>query len=138
MGRPLTAGFHLMQGYFRDDQPLCELILDEGQRRQIDALWDELNVITLAPVRQYRDFIFFERAEPPRFMHDAEFDFARSEDRDATGEQCPGNDFRSMAATVSVPSGKHILRLWGRWQLRPTDDSSASAETKWRICSAAT
>ncbi|HZV04790.1 MAG TPA: DUF1592 domain-containing protein [Gemmataceae bacterium] len=85
-GRPLTAGFHLMQGYFRDDQPLGGLILDDQQRRELDALWDELNFVTLAPMRQYKDFIFFERAEPPRFMHDAEFDFARSEDKDATSE----------------------------------------------------
>ncbi len=83
-GRPLTAGFHLMQGYFRDDEPLCELILNSQQRRDLDALWQELNFVTLAPMRQYKDFIFFERAEPPRFMFEAEFDFARSEDRDAT------------------------------------------------------
>src|SRR5262249_31306988 len=38
-GRPLTAGFHLMHGHFRDDGPLCELILDEPQRRELDALW---------------------------------------------------------------------------------------------------
>jgi hypothetical protein len=82
-GRPLTAGFHLMQGYFRDDGPLCELILDERERRELDALWNELDFITLAPLRQYKDFIFFERAEPPRFMREAEFDFARSEDKDA-------------------------------------------------------
>src|SRR5262249_17519909 len=81
-----TAGFHLMQGYFRDDDPLCELILDEKQRRELDVLWDELNFVTLVPVRQYKDFIFFERAEPPRFMFEAEFDFARSEDRDVTSE----------------------------------------------------
>src|SRR5207253_4208327 len=31
-GRLLTAGFHLMQGYFRDDDPLCDLVLDERQR----------------------------------------------------------------------------------------------------------
>ena len=83
-GRPLTAGFHLMQGYFRDDQPLCELILDEKERRELDSLWHELNFITLAPMRQYKDFIFFERAEPPRFMFEAAFDFARSEDKDCT------------------------------------------------------
>jgi hypothetical protein len=85
-GRPLTAGFHLMQGYFRDDAPLCELILDEQERRELDALWHELNFVTLVPMRQYKDFIFFERAEPPRFMFEAEFDFARSEDKDATSE----------------------------------------------------
>src|SRR5262249_46514811 len=85
-GRPLTAGFHLMQGYFRDDRPLCELILDDAGRRELDALWDELNFVTLAPMRQYKDFIFFERAEPPRYMREAEVDFARSEDKDATSE----------------------------------------------------
>jgi hypothetical protein len=84
--RPLTAGFHLMQGYFRDDGPLYDLILDERQRHELDALWHELNFITLAPMRQYKDFIFFERAEPPRFMIDAAFDFARSEDKDATSD----------------------------------------------------
>jgi hypothetical protein len=85
-GRLLSAGFHLMQGYYRDDGPLCEWILDERQRRELDALWDELNFVTLAPQRQFKDFVFFERAEPPRFMYEAEFDFARSEDRDVTSE----------------------------------------------------
>jgi sugar lactone lactonase YvrE len=81
--RLLTAGFHLMQGYFRDDSPLCELILSDADRWQLDRLWDELNFVAAAPQRQYKDFIFFERAEPPRFMFEAEFDFARSEDKDA-------------------------------------------------------
>jgi hypothetical protein len=85
-GRLLTAGFHLMQGYFRDDEPLCALILTEEERRELDALWQELNFITQVPMRQYKDFIFFERAEPPRFMFEAEFDFARSEDKDVTSE----------------------------------------------------
>ena len=83
-GRLLTAGFHLMQGYFRDDQPLYDLVLDEAERRELDELWQELNFITSVPARQYKDFIFFERAEPPRFMGESAFDFARSEDKDAT------------------------------------------------------
>ena len=37
-------------------------------------------------MRQYKDFIFFERAEPPRFLFDATFDFARSEDKDAVSD----------------------------------------------------
>ena len=83
-GRPLTAGFHLMQGYFRDDAPLCELVLTAAEKRELDALWFDLDFVAFAPERQYKDFIFFERAEPPRFMFDAEFDFARSEDKDCT------------------------------------------------------
>jgi mono/diheme cytochrome c family protein len=85
-GRLLSAGFHLMQGYYRDDRPLYELVLDDAARREIDALWEELHFVTLDAIRQYKDFIFFERAEPPRFMFEAEFDFARSEDKDAHSE----------------------------------------------------
>jgi hypothetical protein len=82
-GRLLSAGFHLMTGFDRDDGPLCDLVLDEAERHELDTLWDELHFITFDPVRQYKDFIFFERAEPPRFMQEAAFDFARSEDKDA-------------------------------------------------------
>lgn len=85
-GRLLSAGFHLMFGYFRDDGPLCELVLDDAQRRELDSLWDELHFITGDAVRQYKDFIFFERAESPRFMQEAAFDFARSEDKAAVSE----------------------------------------------------
>jgi hypothetical protein len=85
-GRLLSAGFHLMQGCYRDDGPLYELVLDEAGRRDIDALWEELHFVTLDAERQYKDFIFFERAEPPRFMQEAAFDFARSEDKDVTSE----------------------------------------------------
>jgi hypothetical protein len=85
-GRLLSAGFHLMSGYYRDDGPLYELVLDEARRHEIDTLWEELHFVTLDPIRQYKDFIFFERAEPPRFMYEATFDFARSEDKDATSE----------------------------------------------------
>jgi len=81
-GRPLTAGFHLMQGYFRDDGPLYELVLNDRERRELDALWFDLDFVSSAITRQYKDFIFFERAEPPQFIAGAEFDFARSEDKD--------------------------------------------------------
>jgi len=84
-GRLLTAGFHNAHGYFRDDQPLCELILDEGGRRELDELWRELDFITLSPQRQHADFIFYERAES-KTIKGPEFDFIRSEDKDASSE----------------------------------------------------
>jgi Protein of unknown function (DUF1592)/Protein of unknown function (DUF1588)/Protein of unknown function (DUF1587)/Protein of unknown function (DUF1585)/Protein of unknown function (DUF1595)/Planctomycete cytochrome C len=85
-GRLLSAGFHLMMGYFRDDQPLYTLVLNDKERKEIDKLWRELNFITLAPMRQYKDFVFFERAEPPRTIREAAFDFARSEDKDVVSQ----------------------------------------------------
>jgi hypothetical protein len=85
-GRFLSAGFHLMQGYYRDDAPLYELVLDDAERREIDTLWNELHFVSQDALRQYKDFIFFERAEPPRFLFEAAFDFARSEDKDAVSD----------------------------------------------------
>ncbi|MEA2631636.1 MAG: hypothetical protein QOE66_1855, partial [Chloroflexota bacterium] len=84
-GRLLSAGFHSMTGYFRDDGPLSELILDEQGRRELDRLWEEFDFITAAPVRQYASFLWFERTDS-RYMRDPEFDFARAEDKDATSE----------------------------------------------------
>ncbi len=85
--RLLTAGFHLMQGYFRDDTPLCELVLNEAEKKELDSLWQNLNFVTLVPIRQYKDFLFFERAEPPRFAGGPEFDFARPENKDVTSPE---------------------------------------------------
>lgn len=82
--RLLSAGFHLMQGYFRDDQPLCELVLSDSDRVKLDSLWKQLNFVTLVPIRQYKDYLFFERAEPPQFADGPEFDFARPENKDVT------------------------------------------------------
>ena len=84
--RLLSAGFHSQMGYFRDDRPLYDLVLDADQQRQLDALWKELDFITLAPVRQFKQFIWFERAEPPSFMATPQFNAFRSEDDDVTSE----------------------------------------------------
>ncbi len=85
-GRLLSAGFHSMMGYFRDDQPLCELILTEEQQRELDQLWQELDFIALAPFRQYSGFIWYERAESS-FIIDESFNFVRAEDRAATSQE---------------------------------------------------
>jgi hypothetical protein len=84
-GRLLSAGFHSMMGYYRDDGPLCELVLDERQKAELDALWQELDFVTSAPMRQYAGFVWFERTDS-RYMRDPEFDFARAEDKDVTSE----------------------------------------------------
>jgi mono/diheme cytochrome c family protein len=84
--RLLSAGFHSQMGYFRDDRPLYELVLDAGEQRQLDDLWKELDFVTHAPVRQFKQFIWFERAEPPSFMATSQFNTFRSEDDDVTSE----------------------------------------------------
>lgn len=80
-GRLLSAGFHSADGYYRDDAPLYNLILDEEERREIDLLWDELNFISNAPARQLAGFVWFERTDTD-FMLSPEFGHLRPEHRD--------------------------------------------------------
>jgi hypothetical protein len=42
--RLLSAGFHLMQGYFRDDLPLRELILTDAENQKLEELWQDLRL----------------------------------------------------------------------------------------------
>jgi len=81
-GRLLSAGFHSMTGYFRDDQPLFDLLLDDTQQKELDALWQQLLVVSGTPQRQYQGFLWFEKAES-RFMRKSQFDFVRSEDKES-------------------------------------------------------
>ncbi|MEN9677302.1 MAG: hypothetical protein RIS76_3198 [Verrucomicrobiota bacterium] len=85
VGRLLSAGLHNQTGYFRDDGPLYEMILDDQGRRELDRLWDEFNVIASVPQRMHQSTVYFERTDS-RFLSDAEFDFARAEDKDCTTE----------------------------------------------------
>lgn len=84
-GRYLSAGLHNSMGYFRDDTPLMELILDDKGREELDRLWVDFNTIARVPERMHQEFFHYERAETSTMLG-PEFDFARSEDKDATSE----------------------------------------------------
>jgi hypothetical protein len=84
-GRLLSAGLHNSMGYFRDDTPLMELILDENGRRELDRLWLDFDMIAFVPERMHLEFFVYERAEAGTIT-DPEFNFARAEDRDALSD----------------------------------------------------
>jgi len=84
--RLLTAGFHSQMGYFRDDQPLYDLVLDAAQQKELDNRWKELDFVAQAPLRQFKQFMWFERAEPPSVMMNPDFNGFRPEDEDITTE----------------------------------------------------
>ena len=84
-GRLLSAGLHSQLGYFRDDVPLCELILTDREQRELDSLWLDLDVVAQAAIRQHKSLVWFERTDSS-FMRSEEFDFARPEDPDVVSE----------------------------------------------------
>jgi len=52
-GRYLSAGYHNVMGYFRDDWPLYELLLEEPEQKQLDQMWREFDFIASANLRSY-------------------------------------------------------------------------------------
>jgi len=55
-GRYLSAGFHNVMGYFRDDQPLYELLLDEEGQQTLDRMWREMDFVASINIRTYVEF----------------------------------------------------------------------------------
>ncbi|MEO5739786.1 MAG: DUF1592 domain-containing protein [Vicinamibacterales bacterium] len=62
-GRLLSAGYHNVMGYFRDDAPLSELILDEKGQKHLEALWDEFEFVAGYTARTYIEFFFNQSGE---------------------------------------------------------------------------
>ncbi len=85
-GRLLSAGLHSMTGYFRDDSPLYDLILDDAGRKELDRLWQEFDFVALVPQRMHTSFLWFERTDSV-YLRDPEFDPYRPEDKSATTQE---------------------------------------------------
>jgi hypothetical protein len=62
-GRLLSAGFHNVMGYFRDDTPLQEMILDDAGRKELDLLWLEFDTVADFTTRTYVQFFFNQSGE---------------------------------------------------------------------------
>jgi hypothetical protein len=62
-GRLLSAGYHNVMGYWRDDTPLMELILDEKGRKELDQLWIEFDFIGDYTARTWIQYYFNQSGE---------------------------------------------------------------------------
>lgn len=83
--RGLSAGFHLIEGFFRDDRPLCRLVLSDAEKRELDGLWRELYFVTGIWEKMLRGFVFFERSER-NFLKHRDFDDFKEEDPELTND----------------------------------------------------
>ena len=62
-GRLLSAGYHSVMGYWRDDTPLQELILDEKGKKELDRLWTEFDFYTDHTARTFVQYYFNQSGE---------------------------------------------------------------------------
>lgn len=83
-GRLLSAGFHNLMGYFRDDQPLYELLLDTRGQKQLDEKWQELDFVASANIRTYVQFYLSESGEAREARNDT--NAPSPSDKDVTSE----------------------------------------------------
>jgi hypothetical protein len=86
-GRYLSAGFHNMMGYFRDDQPLYELVLDEKQQQELDEMWHELDFVAAANTRMFTQFYSAgSRAEGRQVVDGQPADLTPVDEKSVTSE----------------------------------------------------
>jgi Protein of unknown function (DUF1592)/Protein of unknown function (DUF1588)/Protein of unknown function (DUF1587)/Protein of unknown function (DUF1595)/Protein of unknown function (DUF1585) len=62
-GRLLSAGYHSVMGYWRDDNPLQELILDEKGKNDLDKLWTEFDFYADHTARTFIQYYFNQSGE---------------------------------------------------------------------------
>ena len=62
-GRLLSAGYHNTMGYFRDDTPLMELILDEKGQKELERLWNEFDYIGRYTEHTWVQYFFNQSGE---------------------------------------------------------------------------
>jgi hypothetical protein len=62
-GRLLSAGYHSVLGFYRDDQPLMELILDDKGQRELNRLWEEFEFISQYTARTFIQYFFNQSGE---------------------------------------------------------------------------
>ena len=62
-GRLLSAGYHNVMGYFRDDTPLIQLILDDKGKQQLDRLWNEFEFMGDFTTRTWVQYFFNQSGE---------------------------------------------------------------------------
>jgi hypothetical protein len=62
-GRLLSAGYHNVMGYFRDDLPLRQMILSDKQTAELEQLWREFDFIGDYTIRTYTQYFFNQSGE---------------------------------------------------------------------------
>ncbi len=62
-GRLLSAGYHNIMGYYRDDLPLVQLILDDKGTQELNRLWNEFDYIADYSARTWTQYYFNQSGE---------------------------------------------------------------------------
>jgi hypothetical protein len=108
-GRLLSAGFHNVMGYTRDDAPLSELILDEKGQKELEALWDQFEFVADYTARTYVQFYFNQSGEV--LGNGAESGTLRPSDKEVTAEPVVLGFKASFLAKAAAGDGDNPIAM---------------------------
>ena len=115
-GRLLSAGYHNAMGYWRDDQPLMELILDDKGQKQLNRLWDEFDFISDFTLHTWVQYYFNQSGEVQG--RGAESGTLRPSDKDiSTPAIIFGlrDAYLTKAAPANNPAAMEAIRVHFQW-----------------------
>ena len=127
-GRLLSAGFHNVMGYTRDDAPLSELLLDEKGQKELEALWDEFEFVADYTARTYIEFFFNQSGEV--LGNGRESGSYRPADKDITEESVILDFKKAYLAKAAADADEQSDRVRGdrrSLRSRQRDDSRRSS-----------
>jgi hypothetical protein len=133
-GRLLSAGYHNVMGYWRDDAPLVELILDENGKRELDRLWDEFDFIADFTARTWVQYYFNQSGEVQG--KGRESGTARPSDKEVSAEPIIfglRDAYLAKAEASSNPIAMEAIRFHFQWvnnTLRSVERMRADAEPR--------
>ncbi len=131
-GRHLSAGFHNVMGYFRDDKPLYDMLLDARQQRQLDEMWRELDFVALGLTRTFVQFFLNESGEARGLRREAEG--PRPADKEITSEAVVHElaaAYRNRVAQMNNPEANKAIDehfAWVNSELRWVEKAKIESE----------
>lgn len=125
-GRLLSAGYHSVMGYWRDDNPLVELILDEQGKKALDRLWTEFDFYANHTARTFIQFYFNQSGEVQG--GGAEAGRPRPVGRDVTDSSVI-RKIRDQYVALAEASGNATAAAWMPRHFDGIDSTLRSLET---------
>ncbi|HEY2106056.1 MAG TPA: DUF1592 domain-containing protein, partial [Candidatus Binataceae bacterium] len=115
-GRLLSAGYHNVMGYWRDDTPLMELILDAQGQKELNSLWDQFDFIAAHTARTWDQYYFNQSGEVQG--RGAESGTLRPEDK-AVGSEAVifglRDAYLAKAKAIDNPIAMEAIRYHFQW-----------------------
>ncbi len=133
-GRLLSAGYHNVMGYWRDDTPLSELILDERGQKELNRLWDEFDFIADYTAHTWVQYYFNQSGEVQG--KGAESGTLRPSDKEVSTPQVIfelRDAYLAKAAASNNPVANEAIRYHFQWvndTLRGVERMRAEAEPR--------